>query len=111
VRYLLNHRNDDDYLGPWCFGPAIRAEPFPKGFGIAKHIKPYNGDVRPHTWLQDYATAVGIADGSTNIACKFLPLMLEGTARVWIDSLPRNSIHCWKDMKEAFNHNFEGTYK
>jgi hypothetical protein len=37
--------------------------------------------------------------------------MLEGTARVWIDSLPRNSIHYWKDMKEAFNHNFEGTYK
>jgi hypothetical protein len=75
-------------MGPRCFGPRIRTEPFPPKFGIAKHIKAYNGESKPHTWLQDYATAVTIADGNPRIACKFLPLMLEGTTRIWIDSLP-----------------------
>jgi hypothetical protein len=63
MRYMLNTGcEDDDYLGPRCFGTDIRAEPFPKG-----------------------------------------------AAMVWIDSLPRHSIHSWNDMKKAFNHNFKGT--
>jgi hypothetical protein len=55
--------------------------------------------------------AVDIARGNTLIACKFLPIMLEGTARVWLDSLPRNTINSWGEMKVVFNHNFKGTYK
>jgi hypothetical protein len=99
-------------LWPRCFGLAIRDEPFPyKGFCITKHIKPYNGEVRPHTWLQDYNMAVNIAKGNTLIAYKFLPIMLKGTTRVWLDSLSRNTINSWGEMKAAFNHNFEGTYK
>jgi hypothetical protein len=37
--------------------------------------------------------------------------MLEGTTRIWIDSLPENLVNCWNNIKEAFTHNFEGTYK
>jgi hypothetical protein len=102
---------DDEYLGPRCFGPRIRTGPFPPKFALAKHIKTYNGDVKPHTWLQDYAMVVTIANENPCVACKFLPLMLEDTSQIWIDGLPKNSIHCWQDMKEAFMHNFEGTYK
>jgi hypothetical protein len=54
---------------------------------------------------------VDIAKGNTQIACKVLPIMLEGTARVWLDSLPHNTINSWRKMKATFNHNFEGTYK
>src|SRR3954463_14077718 len=42
---------------------------------------------------------------------KYLPLMLAGTARQWIDDLPERSIYNWLDMQEAFTKNFEGTYK
>jgi hypothetical protein len=98
-------------LGPRCFGPRIRSEPFPPKFSITKHIKAYNCEVKLHTWLQDYAMTIAIANRNSRIACKFLPVMLEGAAHIWIDSLPPNSINCWKYMKDAFTHNFEGTYK
>jgi hypothetical protein len=111
ARYVLEH-HEDDTLGPRCFTAEIQNEPFPyQGFGITKHIKPYNGEVRPHTWLQDYSMAIDIAKGNTYIACKYPPIMLEGSARVWLNSLPRNSIASWADMRNAFDHNFEGTYK
>jgi hypothetical protein len=88
---------------------VIRATTYPKGFRIDKIIKPYDG--RPATWLQDYSEAVEIAGGNPNVAVKYLPLMLTGTANQWIDDLPEKSIGNWLDMHEALNKNFEGTYK
>ena len=99
------------YLGPRCFGPAIRSATFPKGFRIDKTIKPYDSTAKPATWLQDYDNVVEIAGGNPNVAVKYLPLMLAGTARQWIDDLPEKSIYNWLDMQEAFTKNFEGTYK
>src|SRR4051812_3194410 len=52
-----------------------------------------------------------IARGNPNVVVKYLPLMLTGTARQWIDDLPKKSICNWLDMQEAFTKNFEGTYK
>src|SRR3954453_23020864 len=49
--------------------------------------------------------------GNPNIIVKYLPLMLSGTTRQWIDDLPERSIYNWLDMQEAFTKNFEGTYK
>jgi hypothetical protein len=34
----------------------------------------------PLTWLQDYFNAVQFAAGSPNVAVRYLPLMLSGTA-------------------------------
>lgn len=45
------------------------------------------------------------------MAVKYLPLMLTGTTRQWINDLKENSIHNWFDMKIAFTKNFEGTYR
>lgn len=45
------------------------------------------------------------------IATRYIPLMLEGTARTWIQSLPARSINSWEDMRNVFIKNFEGTYK
>jgi hypothetical protein len=55
--------------------------------------------------------AVDIAKGNTLITYKFLSIMLEGSARVWLDGLPLNTINSWSETKGAFNHNFEGTEK
>jgi hypothetical protein len=63
------------------------------------------------TWLQDYFNAVQFAGGSPNVAVRYLPLMLSGTARQWINDLVENSIQTWFNMQTAFTENFEGTYK
>jgi ABC-type uncharacterized transport system fused permease/ATPase subunit len=54
---------------------------------------------------------VQFAEGSPNVAARYLPLMLSGTARQWINDLAENSIQTWFDMQIAFTENFEGTYK
>jgi hypothetical protein len=54
---------------------------------------------------------VQFAGGSPNVAVRYLPLILSGTARQWINDLVENSIQTWFDMHIAFTENFEGTYK
>ena len=59
----------------------------------------------------DYMTAVGIAGGNWRVTVRYAPLMLQGSARSWLNSLPGNSINCWQDFDDAFVHNFTGTYE
>src|ERR1043165_3637337 len=54
--------------------------------------------------------AVCIAGGSRRLAVRYVPLMLQGSARTWLNSLPRDIINCWEDFQSAFVHNFTGTY-
>ena len=42
---------------------------------------------------------------------RYAPLMLQWSARTWLNSLPMGSINTWVDFKEAFIRNFTGTYK
>jgi hypothetical protein len=49
--------------------------------------------------------------GSPNVDVRYLPLVLSGTARQWINDLAENSIQTWFNMQTAFTENFEGTYK
>jgi hypothetical protein len=99
------------FLSPKCLGQRIRDEPIPHEFKIKKNIRQYNGVDRPLTWLQDYFNTVQFAGGSPNVVVRYLPLMLSGTARQWINNLVENSIQTWFDMQTAFTKNFEGTYK
>ena len=61
--------------------------------------------------MSDYALAVEIAGGNGLVPTRFLPLMLEGTTRSWIENLPKKSIHSWHDMEKVFTQHFQGTYK
>jgi hypothetical protein len=99
------------FLGSKYVGKRIRDEPIPHRFKIQKNIRQYNGVDRPLTWLQDYCNAVQFAGGSLNVVVCYLPLMLSGTARQWINDLAENSIQTWFDMQIAVTENFEGTYK
>jgi hypothetical protein len=45
---------EDNYIGPLCFGPRIRAVEYPVGFRLDKTFKTYDGSEKPSTWLQDY---------------------------------------------------------
>ena len=91
--------------------PRIRNEPFPKGFSLPRDTPKYNGFVKPEDWLIDYSTAVRIANGNRRVAVKYVPLMLQGTARTWLNSLKPYSVNSWIDFKEVFVHNFTSTYK
>src|ERR1041384_3374258 len=102
--------DEEGEAGPSCFGYRIRTEKFPKAFTLPRDTPKYNGAVKPEDWLFDYLTAVRIAGGNRRVAVRYAPLMLQGTARTWLNSLPKDSVNCWEDFTSAFTHNFTSTY-
>jgi hypothetical protein len=66
----------------------------------------YTGAVKPEDWLSEYGIAVDIAGGNKRVAVRYVPLMLQGFARTWLNSLPALQINSWYDFKEAFIKNF-----
>jgi hypothetical protein len=104
--------NEEEFLaGPVCFGPRIRSEPFLAKFALPHDMPKYIGAVKPEDWLSDYGTAVDIAGGNKRTVVCYAPLMLTGSARTWLNSLPALQINSWHDFQEAFIKNFAGTYK
>ena len=87
-----NQAEDDVPAGPACFGPRIRQEQFPKVFTLPRDTPKYNGSVKPEDWVVHYMTAVGIAGGSRRVAVRYAPLMLQGSARSWLNSLPPDTV-------------------
>ena len=67
---------EEDELGPPCFGPRIRDEPFPKGLTLPRDMPKYTGTVKPEDWLIDYSTVVNIANSNKRVAVRYVPLML-----------------------------------
>jgi hypothetical protein len=48
----------------------------------------YIGAMKPEDWLLDYSTAVNITGGNKRVAVCYAPLMLTGSAWMWLNSLP-----------------------
>jgi hypothetical protein len=71
----------------------------------------YTSATKPEYWLSDYSIAVDIVGGNKRLAVHYTPLMLQGSARTWLTSLPALRINSWLDFKEVFIKNFTGTYK
>ena len=98
--------------GPICFGPRIMRELPPRhNFELPRSMKMYDDSTRPKDWLQNYLTVVNIAGGNRRWAVRYIPQMLEGPARLWLNNLPENSIDCWLDFSDAFITNFTSTYQ
>ena len=97
--------------GPECFSRAIRAAEIPPNFRLAAGVSKFTGESKPETWLEDYRVAVQIGGGNDYVAMKHLPLMLEGSARAWLNQLAPASIYCWEDLTRVFIKTFEGTCK
>jgi hypothetical protein len=78
---------------------------------VPNNIIKYNDKTIPTVLIGDYHITcwVGGADSDLFII-QFLPIYLVDTSRAWLDHFPRNSIDCWKDLKEIFIGNFQGTY-
>jgi hypothetical protein len=71
----------------------------------------YDGSTKPEDWLTNYVTTVHIAGGNRRWAVRYIPAMLDGPARIWLNNLPEESINCWLEFEEAFVSNFNSTYK
>src|SRR4051812_3462776 len=56
-------------------------------------------------------TAIGIVGGNRRVAVRYASVMLQGSARSWMNSLPDHNINCWQDFEDAFVRNFTGTYE
>jgi hypothetical protein len=97
-------------VGPKCFGPMVRGEHYPVPFRAPKEIEKYDPSQDPNTWIESYLMAMGIAGHSDLLAARYLPLMMDGGKRQWINTLPPNSIDSWEDMRLAFIKHFEGSY-
>jgi hypothetical protein len=102
---------EESSSGPVCFGPHIRSEPFPQKFALPRDMPKYIGAVKSEDWLSAYAIIIDIAGGNKRLAVRYVPLMLQGSARTWLNSQPALQINSWFDFKEAFVKNFTGTYK
>jgi hypothetical protein len=83
-------------------GSRIMGEPAPYCFPLARGARTYNGRTKPEDWLEDYSTAVNIAGGNLRWAVHYVPQMLEGPARIWLNNLPARSISSWVDFEEQF---------
>jgi hypothetical protein len=94
TRHRLNQLADSKFdeeessAGPVCFRPRIRNEPFPAKFALPRDMPKYTGAVKPEGWLSDNVTAVDIAGGNKRTVVRYAPLMLTGSARTWLNSLP-----------------------
>ena len=111
ARSLAVEEEEEDAIGPPCFGPRIRDEPFPKGFSLPRDMPKYNGSMKPEDWLVDYSTAINIENGNKRLATKYVPLMLQGTTRRWLNNLKPYNVSSWLDFTEVFIRNFTSTCK
>ena len=97
--------------GPECFSRAIRAAEIPPNFRLATGVSKFTSESKPDTWLEDYRVAVQIGGGNEDVAMKHLPLMLEGSARAWLNQLALGSIFSCEELARVFVGTFEGTCK
>ncbi|KAK1602291.1 hypothetical protein QYE76_008140 [Lolium multiflorum] len=118
ARNRLNDRYADEAprqsaftrIGPACFGPMIRGEPYPVGFKGPRDIEKYDTHIDPTVWIDSYAMAMGIQGHSELLAARYLPLMMDGVNRHWFNTLTANSIDSWEEARAAFIQHFASAY-
>jgi hypothetical protein len=89
-------------VGPACCGPMVRHEPYPPNFKSPKEIEKYDPKEDPVAWIDAYLMAMGIVGHTDLLAARFLPMMMGGPTRQWVNTLPANSIDSWEEMRNAF---------
>ena len=82
-------------LGVPCLIPALRNVRLPKDFKGPRKVPNYTADQPPETWVESYGMAMEMLDVDDAACAKYFTMMLEGTARTWLKSLPANSISSW----------------
>jgi hypothetical protein len=69
-------------------------------------ISKYDMKQDPLQWLRFYALDIENAGGNNNARCLFFPLCRDLAPLTWIQSLEKNSLDEWDQLKAQFTSNF-----
>ncbi|GJN36809.1 hypothetical protein PR202_gb25705 [Eleusine coracana subsp. coracana] len=87
---------------------VVQLSRWPKGFKLVP-IEKYDGQTNPREWLQLYSTAIRWAGGDSYVMANYLPVCLDPAVRIWLISLPEESITCWGDLNRKLIESFQAT--
>ena len=102
-----NREHGDDIDGFPAFTSRVRKTSLPEKFkppGITK----YDGKQDPVQWLRCYSLSVQSAGGTNDTKLVYFPICMEAAPLTWLESLPKDSIDSWEDLKKAFTNNYAG---
>ncbi|GJX30981.1 reverse transcriptase domain-containing protein [Tanacetum coccineum] len=103
---------DDDLSQPWIcegtdpFTPRIRCFDLPKRTRMPSHVKTYDESEDPEDHLKIFQATAKVERWAMPTWCHMFNSILTGSARVWFDDLPPESIDSYDDLKEAFLANY-----
>ncbi|GJX28589.1 reverse transcriptase domain-containing protein [Tanacetum coccineum] len=103
---------DDDLSQPWVcketdpFTPRICYFDLPKRTRMPSHVKTYDRSEDPEDHLKIFQAATKVERWAMPTWCHMFNSTLTGSARVWFDDLPPESVDSYDDLKEAFLANF-----
>jgi hypothetical protein len=76
-----------------------------KPLGITK----YDAKQDPVQWLRCYALSIENVGGNNNTKCLYFPFCLDQEPVTWLESLNKNSIDKWDQLKDQFTSNIVGS--
>ena len=82
-----------------------------QGFQRPTQGTKFTADEPLETWVESYEMAMEMLDVDDAACAKYFTMMLEGTARTWLKSLPANSISSLAQLRARFISNFKDTCK
>ncbi|GKB32688.1 reverse transcriptase domain-containing protein [Tanacetum coccineum] len=103
---------EDDLSQPWVceetdpFTPRIRYFDFPKKTRMPSNVKTYDGSDDLEDHLKIFQAAAKVERWAMPTWCHMFNSTLTGSARVWFDDLPLESVDSYDDLKKAFLANF-----
>ncbi|RLN40988.1 retrotransposon protein, putative, Ty3-gypsy subclass [Panicum miliaceum] len=101
-----NTTRDDNDRFP-AFSSCFNNYEYPEGFkpiGITK----YDGKQSPQQWIRCYSTAIEVTGGTNTTKVVYFPMALETAPLTWLESLTKNSIDSWEQLRNVFIDNFQG---
>ena len=92
-----------------ALGPELRNARYPVPFKPLL-VEKYDGSTNPEEFISLYSSVVVAAGGDDVVKANYHPMCLTGTARSWLMNLPADTIHTWKQLRDTFVGNFQGTW-
>jgi hypothetical protein len=84
----------------------VRGEEYPLKFKAPREIEKYDPKQDPAMWINTYLMAMGIAGHTELLATHYLPLLVDDSTRQWLNTLPKDNIDSWDEMRSEFVRHF-----
>ncbi|XP_071714320.1 uncharacterized protein [Rutidosis leptorrhynchoides] len=88
------------------FVPSIQNHPLPIGMKIPSHLGYYEGKDDPDDFINIFEGAARMSRWDTYVAFHAFSYVLKSDARIWFDSLAKDSISSFGDLKRLFRSEF-----